>query len=356
MKNSLLIPFYALIAIMVLSLGSMKFAHASDAGEDWGNQGYTQPAPSVEAMPDSLNEEMSSAETGASEVEATKAKPQMLASATSSAQMAAPEAPSSVTSESMSTHSGAPEDRGDFNSEAKMEHYNPADDSSGVTTKTTSSHGASNISSVKNTYGVMTEQNDAPKLYVAPYAGVDMFFGNQTVNTTPRYSAGASAGVLLSNFMIVNLSFTHSEQDVSNPILVVGQNPGVSNAFGSSQNSFDAGAKVFFLGRESRLRPFIGGGVGFSQIAITGNASYGLSSSTYNINQVNAYGELGAEFAITRAIVANAEFKMDGVMSNSGSMDSSNSGNSNDANLATVGNSLSHAANYSFSAGLGFYF
>ena len=217
---------------------------------------------------------------------------------------------------------------------------------------------ASNISTLQNTYGVMTEENKPAQLYVSPFGGVTSFIGNSLVNSTPGPSFGASLGVLISSQLMIQATYVYSQQSLSNPVNGSVLIP-ATGVFDHKENEFDLGARLFFLGREARFRPFFGAGMGYARSTInySNEALAGFGASVdYISNNMTGFGEVGAEFAFTRSIVANAMFKFDGVISTNNSGDDPIASQGMDSNKLAVGNSLSRTSAYSVGAGLGIYF
>ena len=220
-----------------------------------------------------------------------------------------------------------------------------------------------NVSTVQNTYGVETVENPPIRVYISPFAGMSSSFGNTTVDLSPSYAAGGSVGILLNAYTTIEASFIHSEQGVSaiRSSYTSINYPIIGDVYSLKQNQFDLGVKLFFLGRESKFRPFFGGGFGYIKNSFNYQATYAQSAANqgygiqdFQMNQVTGFGEIGIEFAFTKMIVANAMLKVDGVMSSNSSYD--DSGKPVDLNKITAGNSLSHAASYTLGAGLGIYF
>lgn len=216
----------------------------------------------------------------------------------------------------------------------------------------------SRISTSKNTFGVQTVEKAGPKIFLSPVVGLTSILGNETVNVTPQYSYGGRAGLLISDNMMVEGGFTHSVINTSTPInLIAGLPP--SDVFALKQNVADAGIKFFFLGRESRFRPFIGGGLAYATSTLNLTPAYAFMNLTedYRIKQLQGMGQLGAEIAITRAIVATASFKLSGILSSSTqSISNENLATGLEANKVQAGNSLSRSASYAGTVGLGVYF
>ena len=82
--------------------------------------------------------------------------------------------------------------------------------------------------------------------------------------------------------------------------------------------------------------------------ALGGSSQY---LADFNIKQFQGSGQLGAEFAFTRALVATAAFKLNGVLSSSIANSSVN-----DPNKTVAGTSLSRSASYTGTVGVGVYF
>ena len=304
---------YVTVLIGSLSLLLKQGARA----EDWGNLGYTKdPAPEVESIPE-------------------VAPPVENTSRVKSEDMV------KMTASSAST-----------TSEPELSPAVPSPDYH---------RSAADISTVKNSSGVDTEENLPVRFYAAPFAGITSAFGNSTTNVTPSYAAGVNAGFLLSSSFMIEASFTHGEQNTSGPVAqsAIGIVP--SNVFNLKQNGFDVGGRMFFLGRESRFRPFFGGGGGYTRSTLNYNSAYITANNPqylndFTLSQVNGYGEVGAEFAITKSFVATAMFKVNAVVSSSTSAQDPAGAQNYTNDRVTVGNSLSQSASYMVGAGVGIYF
>ena len=159
----------------------------------------------------------------------------------------------------------------------------------------------------------------------------------------------------------MDATFTHAQTNFSNPAVnSTGVNMIGGNVYQLTQNMITGGGRFFVLGRESRIRPFIGGGVGYSSGTLDYTSTYtallGNQSQYVNdlsVNEFLAYGEVGAEVAITKAIVASASFQVNGPLS---STVGGGSGANTDATRQNVANSISQTASYTVAAGVGFYF
>lgn len=327
---------YSVLAgsFMALALISLK-ARAQAVESEWGDLGYTQKSPEVEEIPSSVSDERltDTPETVMSTAPETVA--------VNNDDVILPDNKSAASAPEMKTV-------------VKSEDLPPARSTKHFT----------DVATVQNTYGVMTEENPPTALYVSPFGGTSSVIGNDTADNSPQSAFGANVGLLVSSNMLLELGYTRAVQNFSNPRINTTQGVFVSgnnNVFSLKQNVFDAGVKLFILGRESRLRPFLGGGAGYSRGILNYTPAYqqalgnqAIYSSDFAINQFEGFGELGAEFAFTRNVVATASFRLHGVLSSTTSGDSAPL--NYDPSKLDVGNSLSRTASYLISAGLGIYF
>lgn len=221
------------------------------------------------------------------------------------------------------------------------------------------------ISTIRNSSGVMTEERSPLRIYVAPIGGIASVVGNDTADVSPQYALGGSLGLLVSNNMLIEANYLYNQQDFSNPRINTTSGiilTGMGSAFTLKQSVFSGGAKLFVLGRESRIRPYLGGGIAYARGNLNYTSTYlqflgGQSQylTDFTLNQWDGYGELGAEIAITQKVVALMSFKLNGVLSSKTSNDSQTN-LSIDPSKSDVGNSLSRSASYLLGAGVGIYF
>ena len=288
-----------ILAVVTISFSNLSLAHA----ETW-DLGYANPSPEVEEIPDTISGE-------------TKAD---ISEVSDSSQNQDQEKPVAVSSKPSFT----------------------------------------NISTAKNTFGVETVEKTSLKLFIAPVAGFTSIMGNATVDVVPQYAFGGRLGLLVSDNVMMEGGYTYAVMNTSPPInLIMGSQP--SDVFALKQSVIDAGAKIFFLGRESRFRPFIGGGLAYANSNLNYTPSYSVFfpnlTDDYKIKQVQGSGQVGAEIAVTRGVVATAAFKLNGVLSTSvQSISNASTATGLEASKVQAGDSLSHSASYTGTVGVGMYF
>jgi outer membrane protein W len=222
------------------------------------------------------------------------------------------------------------------------------------------------ISTVQNTYGVETEERQSISIYAAPFAGMTSVIGNDTADSAPQYTVGGSVGLLISNNMLVEASYARAETNFSNPRVNSTQGVflmGNTNVFTLKQDIISGGARLFVLGRESRIRPFLGGGISYARGSLNYTTAYAAAvgnqsqfTNDLTLSQYQGFGEIGAEVAITRNIVASASFQLSGVLSSSTSGSDAATANNYDPSRLDVGNSVSRTASYMIAGGVGIYF
>lgn len=114
---------------------------------------------------------------------------------------------------------------------------------------------------------------DQTALVIQPRFGLSEILGNSGgYDVRPRFSSGVSLGVMSSEMVSFDLSYTYSEFGIVmnnyNPYIQFIANPyGVqqrSETVTMKQNLIDTGVKLHLLGSSAKIRPFIGGGGGYS--------------------------------------------------------------------------------------------
>jgi hypothetical protein len=139
-----------------------------------------------------------------------------------------------------------------------------------------------------------SEEESKTRIVVAPRAGLSNMVGTQLFNVQSRYSAGLSLGVGITDFLFFDLGYTFSDYGVGIASsnywinqLQFNLGAAYTNNFATyslKQNVFDAGLKLYLLGRDSKLRPFLGGG-----------GAYGRSYLNYDPSILAVLNQLGAQ-------------------------------------------------------------
>jgi hypothetical protein len=217
----------------------------------------------------------------------------------------------------------------------------------------------SRISTAKNTFGVETIENGGSKFYLSPVFGFASVYGNNTITVNPQYAYGGRLGYLFMDSLMIEAGYLRTLISTSAPIVgATGFQP--QNAFDYQQGILDVGAKLFFLGRESRLRPFVMAGLSYASSSLNYASAYSAFNNLgeFKIKQLQGSGQVGLEFAITRTFVATAAFQMSAILTHQASAPTSTNQvlNGLESSRITAGNSLSHSANFSGNVGLGVYF
>jgi hypothetical protein len=236
----------------------------------------------------------------------------------------------------------------------------------------------------------VADAKDAPasdeektSVYVHPYAGVANMKADTTFDVKPHYSVGAGIGVVSSENVSFELNYTYSEYGIaiasSNPyvaqIQVMQQYQGYANpeTLGYKQNVIDAGVKVSLLGQAARIRPFLGGGGGYSKSYANYTDGYtqalersGLSSlaNDYESSAFLGYVSTGFDIKVSKQLSLGGQFKYYGVLSSRENQQLNLNGfyqnpymiGAFDADKRAVGASLSESAFYSIQGTASFVF
>lgn len=131
------------------------------------------------------------------------------------------------------------------------------------------SYGTSTMASDFSEYS-----EDRTMVEVQPRFGMSDILGNSNgyYNVRPRFSTGISLGVASSENLSFDVGYTYSEFGVVmgnyNPYIYYVANPYMvpqrSETIAMKQNLIDVGMKLHLLSSGSRIRPFLGGGAGYS--------------------------------------------------------------------------------------------
>jgi outer membrane protein W len=213
----------------------------------------------------------------------------------------------------------------------------------------------------------------------------NMSASNLGYSISPQFSAGIAGSVAASDYLSIELGYTYSQYGVSiqpsSPFVQQIQNSNAamgSNSLQSitlNQNVIDAGIKFSLLGPDSRIRPFVSGGVGYSKAYVNYNqATLNVINSIpgaqslgtdYDLTQYLGYVGGGLDVKLARNITLGFDFKYYDVLSSSesnglnnyafyGGNPYANGASGQTADKQYVGGSLSTANFYTAMAGLTF--
>lgn len=166
-------------------------------------------------------------------------------------------------------------------------------------------------------------ENKPSQFYISPRAGVSSMSVNSSltgVSASGLYSLGIAAGVVVSDNMALELGYTNSQYGIS--LAQMYEMPGQQYAYQLSQNVIDALLKFYVLGPDSKLRPYIGAGAGYSMGSLNYPSQitsyYGANSMALPSSNTNAFlGELevGMDIQVSKTVSVGPMFKYMDVLS-----------------------------------------
>ncbi len=153
------------------------------------------------------------------------------------------------------------------------------------------------------------KEDEASSIVFQPRLGMPGM-NNSGYDIRPYFTGGLGMGFGASDNVVVELGYAYSEFGInvagSNPIvnylnsgnllgyggIYPGNGTGFSNQFSfetqvMKQHLFDAGLKIYLIGKDSKVRPFIGAGLAYSRGSINYNQRI-----LNNLNQVQGFGGL----------------------------------------------------------------
>ena len=203
--------------------------------------------------------------------------------------------------------------------------------------------------SVRNSFGVQTEELSPIRIFVAPRIGYHSTFGLADVEISPEVSIGGEFGVLLSGQIFLGVFYSSSSQNM----FISGLRPG--SEFQWTLKTAGVGTRFFLLSQASWAHPYFGGGLSWSQgrfgpLAPEFQTGH-IVDSDIQFSQFGGFGEVGVELNLTRSVVGTFQFKLAGVISSS-----TGEGDVQDQEIRDRGNSVSRSASYLLGVGVGIYF
>ncbi len=163
-------------------------------------------------------------------------------------------------------------------------------------------------------------------LKFSPRLGMAGTLGSNAANINSRYAAGLGAEVGVSDSVGVEMGYTYGEYGAksSTPSPIVQQyqffqgGSQLNEPLTAKQNIFDAGVKLYFLGSESRIRPFVGGGAAYSRTFVNydqviidrmGKSGMGNLSDDYQLDAFMGQISTGLDLRISKNVSIGAVAK-----------------------------------------------
>jgi len=180
-----------------------------------------------------------------------------------------------------------------------------------------------------------SSSEDVTTLRLTPRGGLSGFSGQNPYNLQGRFSIGAGVDVGVSDHLTFEVGYSFNEYGVAlNSATALGLTPVLGGGYGFNydannstgvlkQNVVDAGIKLHLLGRQSKLRPFIGGGGGYSRsylnydpriVDYLRKIGFG-SSPDYDLTQFLAHASAGIELQLSKSVVVGLTYKYYTVLS-----------------------------------------
>ncbi|NDG85772.1 MAG: hypothetical protein EBX52_12150 [Proteobacteria bacterium] len=209
--------------------------------------------------------------------------------------------------------------------------------------------------SVESTFGVLTEEEPGIRFYGAPVIGVQGWSGIPGYEGVPGACVGGEAGVLVSDRLLFDLIFTRGSETWV-PLDFNRSSAG----WEWQENRLGVGARLFVFGRDSSIRPYLGGGFGWSRgsigLAVPVFQPQEGSLEELTFDRFSGFGELGAEMALGGGFVALVRFDLGGTLLSGGPRMPGGTRVGSASSSLGVGNSVSRSTTYLLGAGVGIYF
>jgi opacity protein-like surface antigen len=177
--------------------------------------------------------------------------------------------------------------------------------------------------------------DEALTMRLSPRGGLASFVGSNAYALEGRYTVGLGIDLGISEHLGFELGYAYSDfglalNDATAQALAWYMNPygfsygGADNPTGAlRQNVIDGGIKLHLLGTASRIRPFIGGGAGYSKSFLNYDSrilnflrqyGYGVPPD-YELSQFLAYASAGVEVQVSKKVSIGANFRHYSVLS-----------------------------------------
>jgi opacity protein-like surface antigen len=140
--------------------------------------------------------------------------------------------------------------------------------------------------------------------------------GNRDFQFSPRFSAGVGLGFDVSENVGIEFGYTYSEVGIRNQNTLYNTNFGTGDELNYKQNIFDAGMKLYFLDTSSKIRPYVGAGMGYSMGYINYsdriqqiNRLYGFNTTDYELKSFIGMISAGLDLKVADKVSIGGSFK-----------------------------------------------
>ncbi|HTL12914.1 MAG TPA: hypothetical protein VL588_10525, partial [Bdellovibrionota bacterium] len=245
--------------------------------------------------------------------------------------------------------------------------------------------GAPAVGVVAETPARSWDEPENTRVSIQPRGGFANMAGTQDYTLNSRFAAGVGADIEVSDNLAFQVGYAYSEYGVS--LQSTSYTVATMQAYSRNpepvvmkQNVADAGLKMSLMGRDSKLRPFLGGGAAFAKSFINYDerALQALRASgqtalaqDYDLSQFLGYLSTGFDLKLSKSVSVGATFKYYAVLSSRENQSLNNMGAfyspyynpysynyayGQDADKQQVSGSLSRANFYSILGGVTFTF
>lgn len=173
------------------------------------------------------------------------------------------------------------------------------------------------------------DQEEIFSIRIAPRGGLSNFSGASPYSIEGRYTVGVGLDMAVSEHLSFDLGYSYSDYGLALNDSTAMVLRGILNPYGFMyngsdfktgslrQNVVDAGLKLHLLGTASRIRPFIGGGAGYSKSFLNYDArimdflkryGYGVPPD-YELSQFLAYATAGVEVRLSKSVTVGANYR-----------------------------------------------
>jgi hypothetical protein len=205
--------------------------------------------------------------------------------------------------------------------------------------------------------------SDKTPVSISARAGVAGMSSVNGFDIRPSAAVGIEGGVGVTDNVDLVLGYQYSSFGIAVTNYYGNYSNPVTNNM--NQNLFEGGVKIHVLGPDSKIRPFIAGGAGYSHSYINYDQAYlnmvgagGLNSPDYEVSQWLGYVGGGLDFRLSKSIALGVDFRYYDVLSSSqnSSLNPYGFANYGSGINQSIGSSLASQSFYTAGAALTFTF